>query len=75
MSGAAATDLTALEKAVTTLASDLTAGTATLSDVTTVLKDELTLINDLGTPLPTGSQATLLTLARDVAGLGLSSIL
>jgi hypothetical protein len=75
LSGAAATDLTALEAAVTTLANDLSAGTPILSDVTTVLKDELTLINDLGLPLPAGSQATLLTLARDVAGLGLSSIL
>lgn len=75
LSGAAASDLTALEAAVTSLASDLTAGNAITSDVTTVLKDELTLINDLGLPLPAGSQTTLLTLARDVAGLGISSVL
>jgi hypothetical protein len=58
---------------VTTLASDASAGNSVSGDATTVLKDEATLITDLGTPLPAGSQNTLLILARDVAGLGISS--
>jgi len=69
LSSTAQTDVKALDAALTTLANDVKASTATVNDVTGVLTSELQLISDLAPPLSSGTQQSLSQLAADLLGL------